>query len=296
MIRVKFASAAALALAGTLLWAQAPGSFVTIDVPGAVSTTSSVGSDRLKINAQGQIVGGYTDTLGKTHGFLLSNGNFTTFDYPGAVYTTLNDISPGGDTLLGIYKDTSLLFHGFLLSNGNLSTIDAPGATLVVGGCNISCGTQPLVISPEGDVGGVFTDSSGHAHGFVLSGGTFTQIDFPGSVFSSVQGVNAGRIVGAEVSGGRVHAYELVNGTFAEFDFPGSVYTGASDINAVGTIVGEYYTPDGVSHGYKRERGQFTTVDVPGAVYQWCTGITDTGTIVGKYKTPDGKFHGYEVR
>ncbi|HKE25277.1 MAG TPA: hypothetical protein VKB88_23120 [Bryobacteraceae bacterium] len=294
MIIVKFASASALALAGTLLWAQAPGSFVTIDVPGAVSTTSSVGSDRLKINAQGQIVGGYTDTLGKTHGFLLSNGNFTTFDYPGAVYTTLNDISPGGDTLLGIYQDASLMFHGFLLSQGNLSTIDVPGAGSNIPGCSIGCGTQPLVLSPEGDVGGVFSNSSGD-HGFVLSGGTFTQIDFPGSVFSSVQGVNAGRIVGAEVSGGRVHAYELVNGTFTQFDFPGSVFTGAADINAAGTIVGEYYTPDGVSHGYKLERGQFTTVDVPGAVYQWANGISITGTIVGKYKTPDGKFHGYEL-
>jgi len=108
--------------------------------------------------------------------------------------------------------------------------------------------------------------------------------------------VNAGRIVGAEVTAGKLHAYELVNGTFAEFDFPGSVYTGASDINAVGTIVGEYYTPDGVSHGYKLERGQFTTVDVPGAVYQWANGISPTGTIVGKYETPDGKFHGYELR
>ena len=157
MISVKFASASALALAGTLLWAQAPGSFVTIDVPGAVSTTSAVGSDRLKINAQGQIVGGYTDTLGKTHGFLLSNGNFTTFDYPGAVYTTLNDISPGGDTLLGIYKDTSLMFHGFLLSRGNLSTIDVLGAsTSNVVNCGVvGSGTQPLGLSPDGDVGGL---------------------------------------------------------------------------------------------------------------------------------------------
>jgi hypothetical protein len=295
MIRAKFASASALALAGTWLWAQAPGSFITIDVPGAASTTSSVGSDRLNMNAQGQIVGGYTDTLGKTHGFLLSHGNFTTFDYPGAVATTLNDISPGGDTLLGIYLDTSLIFHGFLLSQGNLSTIDVPGAGPNIPGCSIGCGTQPLVLSPEGDIGGVFSNSTGD-HGFVLSGGIFTQIDFPGSVFSSVQGVNAGRIVGAEVTAGKLHAYELVNGTFTPYDFPGSVATGAAHINAVGTIVGEYFTPDGVSHGYKRERGQFTTVDVPGAVYQWCTGITDTGTIVGKYKTPDGKFHGYEVR
>ena len=59
MIRPKFASATALAIAGTLLWAQAkdPDSFVTIDVPGAVSTGAPAADVRLKINPLGQIVG-----------------------------------------------------------------------------------------------------------------------------------------------------------------------------------------------------------------------------------------------
>src|SRR5215472_5959724 len=180
MIRPKFVAAATLALVGTLVWAQ--GSFITIDVPGAASTGSAVGRVRLKMNSQGQIVGGYSDTLGKEHGFLLSNGNFTNIDYPGAIFTTLCDISPSGDTLLGIYQDANFILHGFLLSQGNLSTIDVPGATTssLPGCAGVGCGTQPLGLSPAGDVGGVFVDSSGRFHGWVLSGGIFTQIDFPG--------------------------------------------------------------------------------------------------------------------
>ena|SRR5215469_4548340 len=298
MIIIKFASASALALAGTFLWAQAPGSFITIDVPGAASTGSAVGRVRLKMNPQGQIVGGYSDTLGNEHGFLLSNGNFTTIDYPGAVSTTLVDISPSGNTLLGIYQDTSLILHGFLLSQGNLSTIDVPGASLTVppNGCGVGCGTQPLSLSPEGDIGGVFNTPSGHLHGFVLSRGIFTQIDFPGSSFTSVQAVSAGQILGVEISGGLAHGYLLVNGAFTQLDVPGSVATAPIDINPEGSIVGEYFTPNGKNHGFKLQAGQFTTVDVPGAVFNFASGITPQGTIVGKYETPDGKFHGYELR
>jgi hypothetical protein len=295
MIRPKFVAAVTLALAGTLVWAQ--GSFITIDVPGAASTGSPVGRVLLKMNPQGQIVGGYSDTFGKEHGFLLSNGNFTTFDYPGAVFTTLCDISPSGDTLLGIYQDANLILHGFLLSKGNLSTIDVPGATTsTLPGCaGVGCGTQALGLSPAGVVGGVFVDTSGRFHGFVLSGGIFTQIDFPGSVFTSVMKVIDGQILGVEISGGTAHGYLLVNGAFTQIDVPGSVSTSPIDINQEGTIVGEYFTPDGKNHGFKLARGQFTTVDVPGAVFNFASGITPQGTIVGKYETPDGKFHGYEL-
>jgi hypothetical protein len=38
--------------------------FITIDFPGAISTNAQ------GINAQGEIVGGYTDTGGRAHGFL----------------------------------------------------------------------------------------------------------------------------------------------------------------------------------------------------------------------------------
>src|SRR5437879_1956463 len=87
-----------LALRGeSLAQEREPETFVTIDVPGAASTGSSAPNLRLKINPEGQIVGGYLDATGKAHGFLLEDDSFTTIDYPGATFTTLNAINPRGD-------------------------------------------------------------------------------------------------------------------------------------------------------------------------------------------------------
>jgi probable HAF family extracellular repeat protein len=61
---------------GTLVAAQDDSyTFTTIDVPGAGYTVAS------GINADGQIVGWFTDATG-THGFLRDGATFTTFDVP----------------------------------------------------------------------------------------------------------------------------------------------------------------------------------------------------------------------
>src|SRR2546423_4136962 len=61
------------------------------------------------INADGDIVGFFTDGVGKQHGFLLKGGQFTTVDVPGAIVgvvgtlpTTANGISPAGE-IVGNY-------------------------------------------------------------------------------------------------------------------------------------------------------------------------------------------------
>ena len=64
--------------------------FTTIDVPGATATSAN------RINAVGQIVGGYTDAAGVGHGFLLDNGEFTTIDVPGATGTGAFGINAAG--------------------------------------------------------------------------------------------------------------------------------------------------------------------------------------------------------
>src|SRR6266849_3125790 len=68
------------------------GTFIAIDVPGASSTGAAPAIFRFKINPEGQIVGGYLDAIGHSHGFLLTNGAFTTIDFPGAIATQLSDI------------------------------------------------------------------------------------------------------------------------------------------------------------------------------------------------------------
>ena len=73
----------------------------TMDYPGAVSTIAN------GINSQGDIVGWYTDTAGKTHGFFLGRHGFVSIDYPGACRTEAWAINPAGD-IVGVYYEQPL--------------------------------------------------------------------------------------------------------------------------------------------------------------------------------------------
>jgi uncharacterized membrane protein len=112
--------------------------FTQIDVPGASFTVA------LAINPRGDIVGGYGDSNGNFHGFLLSKGKFTTIDVPAATDTIPLAINPQGK-IVGEYFDSSGNAHGFLLSNGTFTTIDVPGAVL----------TEANGINPRGDIVGI---------------------------------------------------------------------------------------------------------------------------------------------
>jgi hypothetical protein len=96
---------------------QAQGTFATIDVPGAVSTTAS------GINASGQITGWYR--LGsetRDHGFILSGGQFRTIDPPGSINTRAFGLNPRGD-VVGFYRAADGSDHGFLLKRGVFTTM-----------------------------------------------------------------------------------------------------------------------------------------------------------------------------
>ena len=97
-------------LAAALLLAAVPSSaqsfsFTTIDAPcsacpGGIARRTAIGG----INPAGDIVGVYTDAVGKSNGFLLSGGQFTTIDVPGSLVgstgtlpTVARGISPAGE-------------------------------------------------------------------------------------------------------------------------------------------------------------------------------------------------------
>jgi len=44
----------------------------------------------------------------------------------------------------------------------------------------------------QGDIGGAYMDASGGIHGFVISRGRFTQLDFPGAATTSALGHQLG--------------------------------------------------------------------------------------------------------
>jgi len=126
--------------------------FTTIDVPGA-TLTNAIG-----INAHGQIVGGFADAGGASHGFLLEEETFTTIDVPGATSTGAFGINNRGQ-ISGFYSDVSGGQHGFLLDKGSFGTIDIPGAIR----------TDANGINNRGQIVGGFTDSGGAFHGFLAT-------------------------------------------------------------------------------------------------------------------------------
>lgn len=83
--------------------------------------------------------------------------------------------------------------------------------------------------------------SGGVDHGFLLSGGIFAMIDFPGATSTDTFGINdSGQIVGRYVMNGVTHGFILSGDTFSTIDFPGSTFTQAIGINDSGQVVGEH--------------------------------------------------------
>jgi probable HAF family extracellular repeat protein len=99
--------------------------FTVIDFPGARATFAA------RINAQGQIVGAYseernTPAFALSHGFLWQDGAFTPLDFPGARRTQPFSINNHGQ-IVGAYFD-GVRYRGFLLSAGTFTRITPPGA------------------------------------------------------------------------------------------------------------------------------------------------------------------------
>jgi uncharacterized membrane protein len=188
------------------------GAFNPIDPPGAVFTNP------LGINSEGDIVGRFCTTLPcssdreNVHGFLLSQGQFTTIDIPGARGTNAWKINPRGE-IVGGYTGGDGKKHVFLLSlrKREFVTIDVPGAAETLldnGGINSRgdivasyCDTAPC------------TSASHDVHGFLLSRGHFTTIDFPVNQPTNAFAINApGEIVGGYASGSNVNGFLLSSG------------------------------------------------------------------------------------
>src|SRR5690349_8426502 len=145
---------------------QGADTFITIDIPGATATSA------LGINADGAVVGYFTDTAGKQHGFLLRGGTVTVIDYPGAAKTQARGINSNGDIVGTRYDDNSgapSTIHGFLLQHGTFAALDYPG----------KLGLIPQRINDAGQIVGCNHDNDlmDSMHGFLYSDGVWSQLD-----------------------------------------------------------------------------------------------------------------------
>jgi uncharacterized membrane protein len=131
--------------------APAAWTFTPIEVPGATFTTA------IGINGRGQIVGGFRDTGGVIHGFLLDKGVFTQIDVdiPGATRTEPTGINARGQ-IVGNFTDAMGARRGFLLDRGMFTPIDVAGATA----------TTAFGITDQGQIVGFFIDAEGVTRGF----------------------------------------------------------------------------------------------------------------------------------
>jgi len=125
--------------------------------------------------------------------------------------------------------------------------------------------------------------------------GTFTSIDFPGSVATEIFANNPqGQAVGIYVDT-TVHGFVLSAGTFTSIDFPGASITFLMGINSEGQAVGFYATPTTPLHhplGFVMSHGVFTTIDFPAAGTE-LNGINPAGEIVGIHFDSISALHGF---
>jgi probable HAF family extracellular repeat protein len=289
----------------TLATPVAAQTYTSIDYPGAVKTIAT------GINSAGTIVGDFCficKNNERVHGYILNQGAFTQIDFPGSVLTRPLGINDAGDIVGYSRKTTNGTDHGFLLSGGTFTAIDFPGATQ----------THAIGIDTAGEIFGSYCIGGNscygtgskvlrNAHGFRLSGGIFTTIDFPGSIVTELWGQDsAGQIAGRyQDASGVFHAFLLSNGSFTSIDFPGAAETATEwisfvgGINASGDIASTYCTsepclnPSSNFHSFLLSAGTYTTIDFPVAAVTIAAGVNSSEDVVGGYFDSSGGIHGF---
>src|SRR5438132_1948510 len=103
-----------------------------------------------------------------------------------------------------------IIVRGFLLRGRAFYNIDVDLAGAIPGS------TNAIGINSRFEIVGFYTDTNGNPHGFLLRAGTFTNIDVPGSTFTTTTGISEqSDVLGFYIdSSGNGHRYLLSRGTF----------------------------------------------------------------------------------
>ena len=233
-----------------------------------------------------------TTILAATAASAYAQFTFSSLDFPGGTKTFARGINNQG-AIVGAYRITPPR-HALLIKDGNYVPL-APNS--VLGGQNFS---EAFKINDRGDVVGDYDD--GVTHGFVLSNGVLTTLDFPGADQTIAFAINNSRVVVGEWdlldSLGNVlsaHGFIWKDGTFSEVNVPGAADTSLIGINDEGASVGVWDTGiiSSIGHAFLYSNGEFTTFDVPSTTYTQANDLNDKGEIVGVYIDANNAFHGF---
>src|SRR5262245_8169433 len=97
------------------------------------------------------------------------------------------------------------------------TTIEPPGSIF----------TEAIGINDSGEIVGDYRLADNLTHGFLLSGGTYTTVDFPGHMTVAFSINNSGQIVGTYQADldSPPRGFLLSGGVFTTIDVPGSIQT-----------------------------------------------------------------------
>jgi hypothetical protein len=160
-----------------------------------------------------------------------------------------------------------------------ITTINFPGAV----------STKAFGINDAGQIVGAYSDGRVE-HGFLLSAGVFTTVDYPGAVFTTrAMGINnASQIVGCyyefDAPGACYKGFLKSGGTFTPIAYPGAFSTNPNGISDSGQIVGTYAFSGAA---FRLQGGSFTRIQVPGAAdgQTYGSGINNGSAVVGWYNS-----------
>jgi hypothetical protein len=199
------------------------------------------------------------------------------FNFPGGSSTKAFAINDAG-TIVGSYIAENGREVGFI------RTSDQVWTTVVYPAADVTR-TQLLGINNHGQIVGcyyTYYDVPGACYyGFLLSGGVFTPITYPGAFITTPTGINdAGDIVGWSGWPGR--GFLLRGGTFTTLDSPSASPTFAYGIDNEPdpTVVGAHGGPH---KGFVRKLGVWTDIEYPDATATIANGVNAARQIAGSY-------------
>jgi YD repeat-containing protein len=221
-----------------------------------LSTTAPFYESAAGMDNAGEVVGIWTDTDGRTHGFeRRADGKITEINDPSAsevtnAGTAVEGISADGTVIVGGYYDSTLALHGFLLQGGKFTTYDVPGAA-----------DTELTLYDHGTYGGYYVSSTGAEFGFYVKCGKLHTVAAPGEANpaagfgTELTGISADGTLFGDVfpAGNPIYGFSLADGTYSTIKDPNQVGTTDLDGTAVnsasttGVAVGGYTYTDGTS-------------------------------------------------
>jgi probable HAF family extracellular repeat protein len=219
----------------------------------------------------------------------------TSIDFPGGTLTTARSINNHGE-IVGAYRIVAPR-HAMLIKGGKF----IPLAPTTVLGTNYS---EAFKNNDLGDIVGEYGGDDGFFHGFLLSKGALTTLDFPGASDSYAFGINdTGTVVGywdlVDAAGDLLayNGFSWKNGSFTEVNFPGSGDSTTLGNNVRGDFVGAWDSgiTSPIGHAFVCSNGKCSSFDAPvaEATITQAVAINAIGQIVGTYVDGDGVTHAF---